>query len=78
MKAAPAIVADILALAEVRLWGHTVGAVVEQDDGRVIFEYDVTFRRLGLDISPINLPLSIAGPLAFDELARFPTRSATV
>lgn len=62
--------AEIRCLAEVRLWGRTVGAVAEEDTGRVIFEYDPEFRRSGLEISPINLPLSRNGPVAFDDLRR--------
>ena len=58
------------ALAEVRLWGRTVGAVTEDDAGRVVFEYDPAFRRSGLEISPRNLPLSLTGPVSFDELRR--------
>ena len=64
--------ATVLADAEVRLWGETVGAVVELDNGRILFEYADAFRRRGLDISPIHLPTSREGPLAFDELLRRP------
>ncbi|MHB8624498.1 MAG: HipA N-terminal domain-containing protein [Sulfuricaulis sp.] len=56
--------------AQVRLWGQLVGAVAEQDDGTVVFEYDPAFRRSGLQISPIKLPLSLAGPVSFPELSR--------
>ncbi len=63
---------DVRAVAEVRLWGRTVGAVVELDDGRVLFEYAEEFRRSGLEISPIHLPLSRRGPVAFDALRRKP------
>lgn len=59
-----------LALAEVRLWGRTVGAVTEDDAGRIVFEYDPAFRRSGLEISPRNLPLSLTRPVSFDELRR--------
>ncbi len=62
--------ADVRCLAEVRLWEHQVGAVVELDDGRVVFEYANDFRRTGLEISPIQLPLSLAGPVEFAELVR--------
>src|SRR5680860_195523 len=62
--------ADMRAFAEVRLWGRTVGGVVEMDDGGIIFEYDPEFRRSGSEISPIHLPLSVAGPVRFDELLR--------
>jgi serine/threonine-protein kinase HipA len=58
------------ALAEVRLWGRTVGAVIEDDTGRIVFEYDDTFRRGGPEISPLRLPLSLRGPTSFDELRR--------
>ncbi len=62
--------ADVRAFAEVRLWGRTVGGVVEMDDGGIIFEYDAEFRRSGSEISPIHLPLSVAGPVRFNELLR--------
>ena len=62
--------AKTLATAVVRLWGKLVGAVAELDDGTVVFEYDPAFRRSGLEISPIKLPLSLAGPVSFPELSR--------
>lgn len=61
---------DVVALAEVRLWGHTVGAVSEEDNGVVTFEYDPAFARRGLEISPVMLPLSTRGPVQFPELRR--------
>jgi serine/threonine-protein kinase HipA len=64
--------AEIRAEAEVRLWGDTVGALVELESGRVIFEYASEFRRRGLEISPIQLSTSLDGPVAFDELRRLP------
>ena len=64
--------AEPACIAEVRLWGHTVGAIAELDDGRVIFEYDREFRRSGLEISPIHLPLNRKGPMEFPELSRLP------
>lgn len=62
--------AEVRAFAEVRLWGRTVGGVAELDDGGIVFEYDDRFRRSGLEVSPIHLPLSLAGPTRFDELRR--------
>ena len=62
--------AEVVAFAEVLLWGRTVGGVAELDDGQIVFEYDSGFRRSGLEISPMNLPLSIRGPVRFDELRR--------
>jgi len=61
-----------LAHAEVRLWGRTVGAVAELDNGRIVFEYAEAFRRSGLEISPVHLPLSLRGPVSFPELQRSP------
>jgi len=66
---------EVAASAEVRLWGATVGAVVELDDGRVLFEYADDFRRSGLEISPIHLPLARRGAVAFDELRNKPAFS---
>jgi serine/threonine-protein kinase HipA len=63
-------VAETAALAEVWLWGRFVGAVAEDAAGVVTFEYDPAFARSGLEISPLKLPLSLAGPVTFPELAR--------
>ncbi|MFH1763949.1 MAG: type II toxin-antitoxin system HipA family toxin [Gemmatimonadota bacterium] len=62
----------VYAEAEIRLWGTTVGALVELETGRIIFEYSDDFRRRGLEISPIHLPTRLAGPLSFDALRRLP------
>lgn len=64
--------ARVRAHAEVRLWGSRVGAVAELESGRILFEYAPEFRARGLSISPVHLPPSLAGPLAFDELRRSP------
>ena len=63
---------DIRAEAEVRLWGQTVGALVELEAGRILFEYADDFRRSGLEISPIHLPAVLSGPQSFEELRRMP------
>ncbi len=62
--------ANVLVLAQVWLWNKFVGAVTEEDDGRITFEYDESFRRRGLEISPRKLPLSLRGPVSFPELNR--------
>ena len=62
--------ADVVALAEVRLWGRLAAAVAEDADGTITFEYDPAFARSGLEISPIMLPLSTVGPRTFPELQR--------
>ncbi len=59
------------AVATVMLWGQEVGAVAEDPaSGAVVFEYADSFRKSGLEISPIHLPLSRLGPQRFPELAR--------
>lgn len=62
------VASDVLALAEVRLWGETVGAVAELLSGDIIFEYAAAFRARGLEISPIRLPLRLQRPVQFAEL----------
>lgn len=58
------------AVAKVSLWDRFVGAVSEDRSGRIVFEYDEAFRRSGLEISPVHLPLSRSGPQEFAELRR--------
>ena len=57
-------------VAGIRLWGREVGAVAEDSRGDVVFEYTDAFRSSGLEISPIHLPLSHAGPISFPALRR--------
>jgi serine/threonine-protein kinase HipA len=46
-------------LAEVRLWGRTIGAVSLQDGEDVAsFEYDAAFAQSGIQVAPIVMPLS--------------------
>ena len=46
-------------LAEVRLWGRTIGAVSLADGEDVAaFEYDPAFARSGIEIAPLTMPLS--------------------
>lgn len=61
---------EVAAFAGVHLWGRLVGAVAEDADGVVTFEYDDAFRSTGWEISPIHLPLSLSGPVVFPELRR--------
>ena len=61
------------ASADVYLWGDRVGRIAEvTPEGRRIFQYDADFPARGLEISPINLPTSDAGPRTFLELSRSP------
>ncbi|RLL51174.1 type II toxin-antitoxin system HipA family toxin [Mariprofundus sp. EBB-1] len=46
-------------IAEVKLWGRTIGAVSLNDGDEVAsFEYDPAFARSGIEISPLVMPLS--------------------
>jgi serine/threonine-protein kinase HipA len=57
-------------LAEVRLWGRTIGAVSLQDGEDVAsFEYDTAFAQSGIQVAPIVMPLS-RRVYRFAELAR--------
>lgn len=55
-------------VAEVRLWEHTVGAVLWRN-GAASFEYDPAFLRTGWSIAPLHLPLR-SGTFVFPELNR--------
>ena len=46
-------------MAEVRLWGRTIGAVSLLDGEDVAaFEYDAGFARSGIQVAPLMMPLS--------------------
>ncbi|ORJ53670.1 type II toxin-antitoxin system HipA family toxin [Geothermobacter hydrogeniphilus] len=46
-------------VAEVRLWGRTIGAVAVNEGSQVAaFEYDPAFIRSGIEVSPLTMPLS--------------------
>lgn len=54
-------------IAEVQLWGRTIGAVA-LEEGRDVaaFQYDSTFAQSGIELSPLTMPLS-------DQVYEFPT-----
>ena len=57
-------------VAEVRLWGRTIGAVsLEEGEEVAAFEYDPVFAQSGIEISPITMPLS-RRVYTFPELSR--------
>lgn len=59
------------ALAEVKLWGKTIGAVLLQDgDDVASFEYDAAFAQSGIQVAPLVMPLS-------RRVHRFPALSRT-
>ncbi len=46
-------------VAEVRLWGRTIGAVsLEDEEVDAAFQYDPTFATSSIELSPITMPLS--------------------
>jgi serine/threonine-protein kinase HipA len=47
-----------MTLAEVRLWGRTIGAVsLEEGSSYAAFQYDAAFAGSGIEVSPITMPL---------------------
>jgi serine/threonine-protein kinase HipA len=47
-----------MTLAEVQLWGRTIGAVsLEEGSSYAAFQYDPAFAQSGIEISPITMPL---------------------
>jgi serine/threonine-protein kinase HipA len=49
----------VSAVAEVRLWGRTIGAVsLEEGAGIAAFQYDPAFLNSGIELSPITMALS--------------------
>ena len=57
-------------IAEVQLWGRTIGAVL-QEEGRHVstFQYDPAFAKSGIEISPLMMPLG-KQVYEFSELPR--------
>lgn len=48
-----------MTVAEVQLWGRTIGAVsLAEGGGSAAFQYDPDFARSGIEISPLMMPLS--------------------
>jgi serine/threonine-protein kinase HipA len=48
-----------MTLAEIQLWGRTIGAVTLEDNSEfAAFQYDPAFAQSGIQVSPITMPLS--------------------
>ena len=46
-------------VAEVKLWGRTIGAVaIEDNTSTALFEYDEKFARSGIEVAPLTMPLA--------------------
>jgi serine/threonine-protein kinase HipA len=57
-------------VAEVKLWGSTIGAVSLSEDSEVAaFEYDSRFAQSGIEVAPLTMPLS-RRVYVFPELSR--------
>lgn len=57
-------------VAEVRLWGARIGAILLPDGEKVAsFEYDPRFASSGIEVSPIAMPLAAVRPYRFPGLA---------
>jgi serine/threonine-protein kinase HipA len=56
-----------MSLAEVRLWGTTIGAVSMDGGHAAVFQYDPGFVQSGIEVSPLRMPLR-ADPYQFPAL----------
>jgi len=57
-------------IAEVRIWGSTIGAVALEDDHEIAsFQYDPDFAQSGIEVAPLKMPLS-ERVYSFPALAR--------
>lgn len=52
----------MVTLAFVNIWGHRAGVVMwNENTTTAVFEYDPAFERLGLDLSPLLMPMPYHG-----------------
>lgn len=54
-------------IVDVKLWGRLVGSLVwDAATGMAVFEYDSAFRRNGIELAPLTMPLSLGNrPFSF-------------
>ena len=61
----------MVTLAYVNIWGHRAGVVMWNENTQsAAFEYDPAFERLGLDLSPILMPLNPHRPYQFTSISK--------
>lgn len=61
----------MVTLAYVNIWGHRAGVVMWNENTQsVAFEYDPAFERLGLDLSPIMMPMNPHRPYQFTAISK--------
>ena len=59
----------MITTAFIHIWGHRVGAIAwNNSTGTAGFEYDSSFRQLGLELSPLKMPLNRNAVFSFPEL----------
>ena len=56
----------------VKIWGEVVGAVIwDEKTGSASFEYDVAFKKLNWDLSPLKMPIDAPKNIfSFPELRK--------
>ena len=60
----------MVTLAYVYIWGHRVGVVMWNENTKsAVFEYDPAFERLGLNLSPLLMPLNPHRPYQFTTIS---------
>ena len=61
----------MVTLAYVNIWGQRAGVVMwNENTESAVFEYEPAFERLGLDLSPILMPLSPHRPYQFTSISK--------
>lgn len=61
----------MVTLAYVNIWGHRAGVVMWNENTQsAAFEYDPAFERLGLDLSPIMMPMNPHRPYQFTSISK--------
>ena len=60
----------MVTLAYVNIWGHRAGVVMWNENTQsAVFEYDPAFERLGLNLSPLLMPLNPHRPYQFTSIS---------
>ena len=61
----------MVTLAYVNIWNQRAGVVMWDDNtNSAVFEYEPAFERLGLNLSPIQMPLDSHRPHQFSSLSK--------
>lgn len=61
----------MVTLAYINIWGQRAGVVMwNENTESAVFEYEPAFERLGLDLSPILMPLSPHRPYQFTSISK--------